>query len=550
MVNCPSCQAENAGSALACSSCGAPLAPTAMVVTVDLAAGAVFHSRYEILGPLGRGGMGTVYKAHDRTLDENVAIKVLRPDFANDPKMAQRFKSEIKMARRVRHRNVCTIHDYGEERGLLFISMEYIDGTDLKRVVKRDGGLPWERAYDVSIQVCEGLQAVHEAGIIHRDLKTPNIMLDDQGLARLMDFGVAKQQNAAESATATGHVVGTPEYMSPEQAQGHKLDPRCDIYAMGVVIYEIFTGEVPFRGETPISTILKHLHDAPPLETPAAGKIPPALRPVVRKALSKEPEDRYGSARELAEAVRQARTPSRRQQPIATDVLEAQTLTAFQPRVKPRPMYPWLLGLLAATGAGVLALSQFMRREAPVDTAAALRTPAPSATPVPGSATPAAVETAPPETLVTAPPPPATPAPPVSVAPSAAPRPRPSERRSPAPVVAAPTPPPVAPTPTPAPAPVPAPAVPTPAPRPTETPEPEGTGLLQVAVQPWATVTVDGKRFGDTPIDKIPLDSGRHRVRLENPLWEPHESEVVIRAGQTWKLTFDFRKQGTRRKEP
>ena len=220
------------------------------VVSVELRPGMVFHGRYEILGPLGRGGMGMVYKARDRRLDEVVAIKVLRPDFGSDPTMAERFRSEIKLARKVRHRNVCAIHDYGEDQGLLYISMEYIEGVDLKQVLRQSGALPPQRGYEVAVQVTEGLQAVHDAGIIHRDLKTPNIMSDAAGIARLMDFGVAKRVGEG-AATVTGMIVGTPEYMSPEQAQGHKVDTRSDIYALGIVLYEIFTGHVPFRGETP-----------------------------------------------------------------------------------------------------------------------------------------------------------------------------------------------------------------------------------------------------------------------------------------------------------
>src|SRR5262245_17738504 len=156
-MTCPSCQAENEPSASACVRCGASLAaPTAVVVTVDLSPGMLFHGRYEIVGPLGRGGMGMVYRSRDKTLDELVAIKVLRPDFAQDPKMAVRFKDEIKLARKVRHRNVCGIHDYGEDRGLLYISMELIEGVDLKKILRDKGAMPRDQAYDVAIQVAEG----------------------------------------------------------------------------------------------------------------------------------------------------------------------------------------------------------------------------------------------------------------------------------------------------------------------------------------------------------------------------------------------------------
>jgi serine/threonine-protein kinase len=246
----------------------------------------------------------------------------------------------------------------------------------------------------VSIQIAEGLQAVHEAGIIHRDLKTPNIMRDAGGVARLMDFGIAKREGDG-TRTATGTIVGTPEYMSPEQAQGHRVDFRSDIYALGIVVYEIFTGRVPFRGETPISTILKHLHDPPPLDPPEAESIPPAVRSVLRRCLEKDPADRFPSAREVAEAMRGARSPSRRQQPVPTSALEAPTLetpTVSAPMAPPpvarrSGLQPWLLvvPLIAVTGGALVVTTQIWRASpsrpvevasAPQTTPAALAAPA------------------------------------------------------------------------------------------------------------------------------------------------------------------------------
>src|SRR5258707_219610 len=376
-MNCPSCRADNVSDAPSCAQCGTvlPSTPTQLIVTVDLRPGVVFDSRYEILGPLGQGGMGMVYKARDRSLDEVVAIKVLRPDSARDPHMADRFKSEIRLARRVRHRNVCAIHDYGEDQGLFYISMEYIEGVDLKHQLRDRGAFPTEEAYEVAIQIAEGLQAVHEAGIIHRDLKTPNIMRDAGGVARLMDFGIAKREGDG-TRTATGHIVGTPEYMSPEQAQGHRVDFRSDIYALGIVVYEIFTGRVPFRGETPISTILKHLHDPPPLDPPDAETIPVPVRPVLRRCLAKSPDDRFPSAREVADALRGARSPSRRQQPVPTSALEAPTLETPTLAAAPAPpppaprrsgLQPWLLviPLIAVPGGALLVTTQVMYRSRP-----------------------------------------------------------------------------------------------------------------------------------------------------------------------------------------
>src|SRR5688572_2869561 len=376
-MNCPHCQAENDPSADTCFTCGKSLSA--------IQQGTVIAGRYEVHKLLGRGGMGMIYKAHDRVVDEVVALKTLRPHIALEADMVRRFRAEIKMARKIRHRNVCAIHDYGEDRGLLYISMEYVEGVDLKQVLKQSGALPPERGYEVAIQIAEGLQAVHDAGIIHRDLKTPNIMSDGAGMARLMDFGVAKRVGEG-AATVTGQIIGTPEYMSPEQAQGHKVDTRSDIYALGIVLYEIFTGQVPFRGETPISTILKHLNDPPPLEGPQASGIPASLKPVLRRCLAKDPADRYATARDVGDALREARHPSRRQQPIATEVLLAPTLPRAIPPRRRWALSPWLLAIpLMAVGASALLLrNPAAPPVAPLDTAAP---PTTSAATVPAAPT-------------------------------------------------------------------------------------------------------------------------------------------------------------------
>jgi serine/threonine protein kinase len=298
---CPSCRAENDPSTEACFTCGRALAA--------LTQGSVIAGRYEVLSPLGRGGMGMVYKAHDRMLEETVAIKVLRSEFARTQEMAKRFRHEIKLARRVSHRNVCRIHEYGEDGPLRYISMEYLQGNDLKQELREKGPPPAEEAFDVTIQVAEGLQAIHDVGIIHRDLKTPNLMRDARGVVRLMDFGIAKEGNDTGSGalTSTGQVMGTPEYMSPEQCRGEKIDFRSDIYALGIVNYEIFTGQVPFHGDTPVATIFKHIQDPVPLSGGAAVRIPPSAVPILLKALAKDRNGRFETAAEMAAALRQAR---------------------------------------------------------------------------------------------------------------------------------------------------------------------------------------------------------------------------------------------------
>jgi Protein kinase domain/PEGA domain len=553
-VNCPSCRVENPPDAPACAQCGTTLrpaatpvpTPTQVIVTVDLRPGMVFDSRYEIIAPLGQGGMGIVYQARDRSLDEMVAIKILRPDFAQDPRMAERFKSEIRLARRVRHRNVCAIHDYGEDQGLFYISMEYIEGVDLKRLLREHGGFPAHEAYDVAIQIAEGLQAVHEAGIIHRDLKTPNIMRDGAGIARLMDFGIAKREGDG-ARTATGLIVGTPEYMSPEQAQGHRVDFRSDIYALGIVVYEIFTGRVPFRGDTPISTILKHLHDPPPLDPPEAAAIPPAVRAVLRHCLAKDPAFRLASARDVAEELRGARSPSRRQQPVPTSALEAPTLESptlgtgavadVAPVRRRRALQPWALAVpLVAVAAGAVWFSGMPRSRSAVPMAlqpaptmavpatapvmmAAARTPEPMAAAVAlpsgagGSASPKAFPkgaalTASPRHGALAPPTPERHAADAALAPSPAPM-----------AVAA-------------------------APLSTFAAAP---GLLQIAVRPWGEVSVDGRVIGTTPLDRITLAAGTHVVRVRHPSFEVWERPVPIRPGETAKVVVDLPTDGVRK---
>jgi HD-GYP domain-containing protein (c-di-GMP phosphodiesterase class II) len=293
-MNCPACQAPNPPAATACGRCGRTLAKT-------LSRGTLVASRYEVLASIGRGGMGAVYKAHDRVLDEGVALKVLRPEIAADPEMTRRFQSEIKLARKVTHRNVCRIHEYGQDGDLAYISMELISGTDLKEVVRVQGGLMADGAFDVALEILAGLQAIHDVGIIHRDLKTQNILIDSRGLVRLLDFGIAKE--GGSQLTATGMIVGTPEYMSPEQARGERIDQRSDIYAFGIVAYELFAGRVPFTGENAMAVLYQQVNEPPRLDDPA---FPPAVVDVLRRALAKDPKQRYASVRELGEALRRA----------------------------------------------------------------------------------------------------------------------------------------------------------------------------------------------------------------------------------------------------
>jgi serine/threonine-protein kinase len=294
--------------------------------------GTILAERYEVRHFIGRGGMGVVYKAHDRVLDEPVAIKILRPHRPDDGSMMQRFLAEIRLARRVTHKNVCRIHDFGQTGPIAFISMQFVDGIELKELIRTRGGLSLEEGFNIARQLADGLEAIHREGILHRDLKTSNVMVDHGGTALLMDFGLAKlwASDAGMTLTGTGEIIGTPEYMSPEQAQGERLDPRSDIYALGVILFELFAGVTPFKASSLAAVLHKKLHEPLQLDSPAAAKVPPALKTVIRKALAAAPADRYATVREFRDALLDARA-----QTLAS---EADTDNAIVPGVdEPRP---------------------------------------------------------------------------------------------------------------------------------------------------------------------------------------------------------------------
>ena len=264
----------------------------------QLTIGSTFAGRYQIIEELGKGGMGKVYKVLDKEIDERVALKLVNPEIASDEKTIERFRNELKFARKITHKNVCRMYDLSKEKGTYYITMEFVPGEDLKSTLKRVGHLSIGKTIFIASQVCEGLAEAHHLGVVHRDLKPQNIMLDKKGNARIMDFGIARSLKG-KGVTTEGMIIGTPNYMSPEQVEAAKVDQRSDIYSLGVILYEMMTGTVPFDGETPLSIALKHKTEKPRNPRELNEQIPEELNRVVMRCMEKNREDRYQSVKEL-----------------------------------------------------------------------------------------------------------------------------------------------------------------------------------------------------------------------------------------------------------
>lgn len=246
--------------------------------------------------------MGAVYQAHDRELDRQVALKVIRGDMAANPEILRRFKQELILARQITHKNVIRIFDLGQADGIKFITMEYIEGEDLQSLFKQKKKLEPAEAAKIIAQVCCALEVAHAEGVIHRDLKPQNIMLDKTGRVYVMDFGIARS-TLTSSMTQTGALIGTPDYMSPEQLSGLELDARSDLYSAGVVLFECLTARVPFEAASVYALIAKHLEQSPPDPRTLNAEISEALANVIMKAMAKEPADRYQSAAQMHDAL-------------------------------------------------------------------------------------------------------------------------------------------------------------------------------------------------------------------------------------------------------
>ena len=371
-MKCPECHFENPGDTRFCGNCGTQFEPlgdiseshtkTSQTPIKEMERGTTIADRYEIIEELGRGGMGNVYRVVDKKINEEMALKLLHPAIAAEEKTIERFKNELKLARKITHKNVCRMYDLNDEEGTPYITMEYVPGEDLKSMIRMTGQLSVRRAVSIAKQICEGLAEAHHLGVVHRDLKSRNIMIDKEGNAHIMDFGIARSLKA-KGITGDGIMVGTPEYMSPEQVKGEETDQRSDIYSLGIIIFEMVTGKIPFEGDTSFNIAFKHKTEIPPDPREFNTQIPEEFSTVILKCMEKEREKRYQGVEELASEL------SSIEKEISTDE------RAF-PRKKTRVETPrkrmqrlWIAGILLSGAIiivlGYLFLGQFLQKEEP-----------------------------------------------------------------------------------------------------------------------------------------------------------------------------------------
>jgi serine/threonine-protein kinase len=473
------------------------------------------EGRYAVSDMLGKGGMGAVFLAEDLRLGRKVAIKVLRPELASDGSYVGRFEREARISAQLDHTNIIPVYAVEEVDGLNFFVMKYIAGKSLEELLV---GEPWpiEQSRQLLWQVACGLGHAHQRSVIHRDVKPSNIMIDESGRAIVTDFGISKALLHETQYTSTGQVVGTPRYVSPEQAQSLPLDGRSDQYSLAVVGYQMLVGRLPFIAEAPHAVLFKHIYEPPPSAHAARPEVPVELSDALQRAMAKEPSDRFATMEEFASAIWPER-PVHAGQPTPTVPGFSELARMISSR---RPRGALLAGVAAGIGVAALALTLMLARTgrdaAPEDTAAMSAPSADSAAPAPVPPDTQPGTTATVDSMAVTPPKdtttqvaPAIPSPPsvsadTATVPKATPpaqRKRPPARRPPPAATASEPPPP--------------PAV-------------QQVGFLTVNTVPYGSVSIDGVEVGDTPIVRRRLPPGEHTVKITRPGYRPESATVTI----------------------
>ncbi len=317
--------------------------------------GELIAERYELEELVGTGGMSSVYRAHDRLLERDVALKVLHPQFTADTDYVERFRREARSVARLSHPNIVTVIDRGEQDGRQFIVFEYVRGENLKTLLQRVGPLPQEEAVRLALQIARALGFAHDNGLVHRDVKPQNVLLNGDGQAKVTDFGIARSLDVG-GLTQTGTVMGTSDYIAPEQARGSQVDAQSDIYSLGTVLYELLTGEVPFPGDNFVAVALRHINEPPPSVRERRPDVSPRLDAVIRRAMAKDPRDRFRSMDELCAELSACLSPETGASGAQTMVVPRRP-TADRPSVGPLILLLGGLAVLAAILAAVFALT-------------------------------------------------------------------------------------------------------------------------------------------------------------------------------------------------